>query len=294
MKAKRGGNSVEVNNGSTVTLYVEGNADSMDMLILENLLDIRVEYLGASYNVRAVAEAFKNIQPASYFIVDRDHFIDNEKVEESWKSFVEGKTNLLYWRKKEIESYFLDPVFLSKSIYAKQSVEDKIREAILKYAQKYIFLHIVQYVIVTIREENKKEWIKIPRETELSHYENKTIALETLCKSTKINDKIDATSENLSQERLVKLFEKSLKQFQGNAECLKWGEGEWLSLMPAKKLLHELINSYSFFKDAEKDIELSKENRKTKIVIKELLKHEEYIPEDFKQLKRVLSDRKSK
>ena len=291
MKAKRGGNSAEVNNGSTVTLYVEGNATSIDKFVLENLLDIRVEYLGTSSRIRAVAESFKSVLPESYFIVDRDHFIDSEKVEESWKSFAEGKTNLLYWRKKEIESYFLDPVFLSQSVYAKQKVEDKIKKEILNYAKKYIFLYVAQYVFVTVREENKAKWVEIPREKDMLRYKNKKAALDELCKCPEIAKKIRSMSKNLSEERLTELFECCLNLFQGNAKRLKWGEGEWLSLMPAKKLLHELINNYSFFKNVEGGTDFLS---KTKIIIKELLRHEERIPEDFKQLKRVLSERKSK
>ena len=106
-------------------LFVEGRGDdAIDPTVLRVLLgdQLRIEPLGASISVTSVAEALHQFHPNYYFLVDRDHH-DYDFVEQCWSNFPEaGKRNLLVWRRREIENYFLDPDYLARS---KFRVEDR-------------------------------------------------------------------------------------------------------------------------------------------------------------------------
>ena len=92
-------------------LFVEGGgAEAIDPTVLRALLGslLRIEPLGASFSVTSAAEALHPFHPDYYFLIDRDHH-DDDFVERSWANFPDaGSQNLLVWRKREIENYFLD------------------------------------------------------------------------------------------------------------------------------------------------------------------------------------------
>ena len=102
-------------------LFVEGRGDdAIDPTVLRVLLgdQLRIEPLGASFSVTSVAEALHQFHPNYYFLVDRDHH-DYDFVEQCWSNFPEaGKRNLLVWRQREIENYFLDPDSLLSGLTA--------------------------------------------------------------------------------------------------------------------------------------------------------------------------------
>ena len=51
--------------------------------------------------------------PTYYFLIDRDHH-DIDFINRSWYNFPDPNThNLLIWRKREIENYFLEPNWLN-------------------------------------------------------------------------------------------------------------------------------------------------------------------------------------
>ncbi len=115
---KRGIRPEEVRLQGQHVLFVEGEGgDSVDPTVLNELFEqrIRIEPLGSSYFVRSVAEALFSCHPTYYFLIDRDHYAD-EYVDRCWNSFPDPeKHNLLVWRRREIENYFLEPEYLGKS-----------------------------------------------------------------------------------------------------------------------------------------------------------------------------------
>ncbi len=98
-------------------LYVEGKPDSIDVRVLSAILPVSVRPMGASFYIKSTAESLYKTHPKYYFLIDRDHY-DDEMVEKYWAGFPSADTpNLLIWRKKEIENYFLDPTYLEQSSY---------------------------------------------------------------------------------------------------------------------------------------------------------------------------------
>ena len=111
-------------------LFVEGRGDdAIDPTVLRVLLgnQLRIEPLGASFSVTSVAEALHQFHPNYYFLVDRDHH-DCDFVEQCWSNFPDaGTRNLLVWRRREIENYFLDPDYLARSKYLRIPVKKATR-----------------------------------------------------------------------------------------------------------------------------------------------------------------------
>ena len=154
MQAKKNISPEEINFSSKHVLFVEGTADSIDVEALENILDINIEPMGPSYWIKSVAKALAPTHPTYYFLIDRDHY-DDQAVEDYWKEFPNTETpNLLVWRKKEIENYFLEPNYLAQSKYFVKTKEE-LKDIILKEAQNRLFLNITNQVIISIREDFK-------------------------------------------------------------------------------------------------------------------------------------------
>lgn len=102
------------------TLFVEGKFDA-DVLneffkahpLGDNLL--HVEPFGPSFSIRAAAEALHRHHREYYFLIDRDH-CDDAEVARSWENFPGPATkNILVWRRRELENYFLIPEYLLRS-----------------------------------------------------------------------------------------------------------------------------------------------------------------------------------
>jgi hypothetical protein len=83
------------------TLFVEGSKSSIDPQVLKTFfseqgINIRVEPLAHSSNLRTVARALYPYHPDYYFLIDRDHHSD-EFVESCWNNFPDENThNLLF------------------------------------------------------------------------------------------------------------------------------------------------------------------------------------------------------
>ena len=107
-------------------LFVEGrDGNAVDPKVLNALFSdgLRIEPLGSSFSVRSVAEALHPHHPTYYFLIDRDHY-EHDFVERCWTHFPDpGTHNLLVWRRREIENYFLEPQYLVRSKYCRVSEE---------------------------------------------------------------------------------------------------------------------------------------------------------------------------
>ena len=117
IEVRRGIRSEEVRHHGQHVLFVEGDKGSVDPEVLNKLFSnkISIEPLGPSSSVKSVAKALQTYHPTYYFLIDRDHY-DDSFVEKCWDDFPDPKTNnLLIWRRREIENYFLDPDYLSRS-----------------------------------------------------------------------------------------------------------------------------------------------------------------------------------
>lgn len=142
----------EVRLGAQHVLFVEGkDQNSVDPKTLSTLLpdEIRVEPLGPSFSVQSVAEALHQHHPTYYFLIDRDHH-DDDFVNRCWEEFPNPDThNLLVWRRREIENYFLDPEYISRSSYC-CATKESISGQIVQCARRRVYLDVANQVIVSI------------------------------------------------------------------------------------------------------------------------------------------------
>ena len=280
----------EIKNKWKHVLFVEGdNNASIDPVILKKLLvDIRIEALGPSYNVKSVAQALYPTHPYYYFLIDRDHQT-KAVVSEYWKNFPNPeKYNLLLWKRREIENYFLEPSYLVESKYC-TITQEKLEEQILKIVQDRLFLDVANYVVISIREELKKTWIHKFKNS--SEFQNKETAINKLKGIAEFDEYKAEVSGKTSSEELGAKFNYYLKIMIGENESPIFGVGEWLDMIQGKKVLNQIIHSKNF---EVKDLNGNylQGDKKLNVIIEELLqKDESVLPSDFIELKKLIKER---
>lgn len=285
---KRGFASSEVEQGSSRVLFVEGEANSLDYILMSRVFtDVKVRAIGPSSNIKAAARAFSNVHPSYFFVVDRDHQEDSI-VEETWNKFKAGESNLVIWRKKEIENYFLNPTMLCSSEFILEGVtEEHIRERIEAYAKANIYMFAANRVIIRLREELKHQWIELYDKKE--DFPDKEAALYKLMHNDKIQNKPTEVKGLFST--IEALLESELDFMVGEDGDLQWGKGKWLELMPGKKILHELLNDTKLFIVSGNGGRKVEGNRKRQEILARLLSKPENWPDDFVQLKNIIGAR---
>jgi len=289
--ARKGIRAEEVKFQGQHVLFVEGkDRNSIDPKVLDELFDrnIRIEPLGPSFSVQSVAEALFTYHPTYYFLIDRDHH-DNEFVDRCWGSFPDPNThNLLVWRRREIENYFLDPAYLFQSKFCKVSQEE-IERKVLLCANKRVYLDVANHVVTSIREELKQNWIK--KFTNPSEFSTRETALQKLMEANEFNVHCDCVRKKVSEEEIEKRFHGFLKHMTGENCPLVFGSGEWLNMIQGKKVLAQVINSSCFQVNAIDGTPLTGQQKMTEIV-KDLLKKDPSVqPEDFITLKQLIDKR---
>lgn len=283
-------NADEVRFKGKHVLFVEGSEDSFDIKVLSQFFDsgMKIEPLGTSHSLAHVAKSLFKFHPNYYFLIDRDHHND-DYVNRCWTDFPDPAThNLLIWRRKEIENYFLDSSYLSQSKYCEVS-EDEIKNTILKYANDRFFFDVANNVIISIREELKQTWID--KFSDPSGFSTKDIALNKLKEANEFRDHCSNVNQKLSVEEIEYRFNNIVERMAGDKSQLVFGSGEWLDLIPGKKVLSQVINSGCFkVKNANGNNLQGRE--KMNEVIKDLLqKDPSVLPNDFLTLKRLISTR---
>lgn len=275
----------------TATLFVEGASPrSLDPVVLSELLEeaiIAVLPLGASYHVKSAADALHKENPNYFFLIDRDHY-DEKAVNKSWKDFLNpDKGNILVWKRRELENYFLIPEYLLLSEYLNKS-EKELKRQIVKIASQRIYLDAANIVITSIREELKKNWIELPENA--VGFKTKHEALATLLAMPAFTKKKKSVAEQLDGKSLTKKYEETIEMLFGGATSLQFGCGLWLENVRGKHILPTLINNC--FKVVDDTGETLQGNEKLKRVVVELLRKPLVKqPEDFQELCAVISKR---
>ena len=250
--------------------------------------------LGASFSVTSVAEALHQFHPNYYFLVDRDHH-DYDFVEQCWSNFPEaGKRNLLVWRRREIENYFLDPDYLACSKYLVGEAR-LLRERILRRAQLRLYLDAANYVIVSIREALKQN--RIQMFTDPKQFSTRDQALQALSDARLSELYRDVVSQNLSSEIIERAFLGTLRTMTGELtetaqrDRLRFGAGKWIEMMRGKKLLAEIPSS-NLFRVEDRDGNIVSGARERNEITRDLLQRDEAVqPRDFSELKRIIQRR---
>lgn len=272
-------------------LFVEGrDKDSVDPKVLNTLFSggLRIEPLGPSFSVRSVAEALHPHHPTYYFLIDRDHH-EHDFVEGCWKNFPDPDTNnLLVWRRREIENYFLEPRYLVQSEYCRVS-EERLGERILHFANQRLFLDIANHVVISIREELKRNWIKKFKDPD--DFPTRDDALLKLKAANAFDQHRTNVHNKVSAEEVERRFMDFLVRMTGGQDKIAFGIGEWLHLIQGKKVLAQVVNSQCF-QVATTDGNPLMGREKLNEVVKDLLVKDAAVqPDDFMALKELIDKR---
>lgn len=270
-------------------LFVEGSdKESVDPKVLNELFSsgIRIEPLGPSFSVRSVAEALQTYHPTYYFLIDRDHY-DDSFIEERWDNFPDPNTNnLLVWRRREIENYFLDPDYLSRSKFCRVS-QGSLEKEILRSANDRLFLDVANHVVIHIREELKENWIQ--KFTNPEEFSTKEDALRKLQKANEFGLYSNKVQEKVSLTELERRFSEFLERMTGGQKQLSFGVGEWLDLVQGKKVFNRVVNNSACFQVTTADGTALSGRAKMKEIVKELLRKGDAVqPRDFTRLKNLI------
>lgn len=205
--SRRGGRSEAVRQGAEHTLFVEGEEDSRDAMILESLLERKM--------------------PVKSF---------------STSSAIKSAANIMF--KHYPKYYFLDPEYLAQSDFCVKP--DEVEKKILSVANERLFFDVANLVIIYIREELKENWLEKfssplgfgEKESALKQLKNKS-EFEGL--PERVRQKI--TPEELEKRFLILLDDFTGKSDDG---LLVFGSGRWLELMQGKEILRQVLNSNCF------------------------------------------------
>ena len=270
-------------------LFVEDNdANALDPTVLKELFDppLRIEPLGASFSVKSVAEALHPHHRKYYFLIDRDHH-KIDFINHCWDNFPDSDThNLLIWKRRELENYFLEPDYLVQSQFC-QVKKDELEQQILQFANKRLFLDAANHVIVSIREELKENWIE--KFSNPDEFSSKEIALEKLKRTNKFEQHRTNVSNKVSTEEVERRFCECLELMTRGQDQLDFGRGDWLDMVQGKKILTQVINSGSF-QVRTSDGTALQGSEKLNETVKDLLRKDEQ-PADFVELKCLITKR---
>ena len=270
-------------------LFVEGASDnSFDTNVLKLLFEkrISVKPLGSSFHIESVAYALNEHHPTYYFLIDRDFHRDDDFVNRCWDTFPDQNTNnLIVWKKKEIENYFLDPHYLHSSNYCTVN-QDELADIILNFSRQRLYLDVANYVVIGIREELKRNWIE--KYTDLSKFQSKDAALNELKNSPEIQSRTSEVSDKVSFSEIEQRFNVCLTKMTNGMDEITFGSGAWSSMQSGKQIFTQIVSSPCFDVSTNDGQKLTGKDRIHPVIRDLLIKDESILPVDFVELKQKI------
>ena len=240
-----------VRQSASHVLFVEGSgAKALDPIVLQDLVGrlVRVQPMGPSFHIASAAQALCQYHPNYYFLIDRDH-VDEKTVEESWARFPDpNKDNLLIWRKRELENYFIVPEYLGRSEFLCVP-QAELAQKVLTICRKRLYLDVVNLVIIRVREDLKQNWVGLFRSA--SGFRTREGALQTLLALPAIPNRKRETSRALSIKSLKEMFISILAEFTDGTDKLEYGVGRWLDMVRGKDVFQSLAGNCFRVDDAQ-------------------------------------------
>lgn len=289
---RTGASPQDVLQGAKHVLFVEGTTGGLDVAVLEELLGLRlrVEPLGPSFSVRSVAQALRDHHPEYWFVIDRDDW-DDEAVEASWQRFPDpAHDNLLIWRRKELESYFLEPEWVSRSRYLRPAVTpDQLKVWIASEANQRLWLEAANRVLIKARIAVKQRRASVFKASEARGLDREQV-LDRLLGSPQLASLRSATSIDLSEERIRVAFDEEVDRLSGGAIPLAWGTGRWRDLGSAKPLFRGMTNQWFHVPDQSKPERprLTGRDAERAIAVELLRHHQDAMPTDLGELRVIM------
>lgn len=250
MRAITPGDPRDVLQDAKYVLFVEGDLgiDNFDREVLNALLDgmVEVKTLGASIEMEKAAKVLFDQHKSYFFVIDRDHRAERY-VEGTWANFPDpSKHNLLIWRRKELESYFLEPQLLLQSEYIKPgTTADEIAAWITQQAQERLCCDVANLVMSELLHEVKGvkhsrfKPNQLPASTSL---EGLQAAIQGAPFFSAVRELVD--DARLSA-RLPVLLRERWDDLTGGADALRWGVGTWRDRMSLKPVLSTTLDKFT-------------------------------------------------
>lgn len=240
MKIRRGGDATGVLQSAGHSIFVEGSSDEeIDPVVIKELLRVNgltqvdVKPMGGCENVRSAAQALIRHHPSYYFLIDRDDQ-DQAAVERSWSDFPNPNThNVIIWRKRELENYFIDPDYLMGSRFLKVS-EQELRQRILDECNRRLFLDGANLTLLARHRSVRPPFA--------SHFANpddfrtRSDGEKRLQETAALLDKETAVAATLSKSAVAVLYATFVDELSGGAIPLQYGVGSWLERMSGKEV----------------------------------------------------------
>lgn len=287
-----GASPQDVLQGAKHVLFVEGTKDGLDVAVLEKLLSpkLRVEPLGPSFSVRSVATALRQFHPEYWFVIDRDDW-DDAAVETSWQRFPDpAHDNLLIWRKKELESYFLEPDWVCRSRYLISSTSsDALKAWLAAESDELLLLEAANRVLVKIRSSIKQSHAPLLTAAQVEGCTKEQVILELLA-SPMLETLAASVASEVSEAQVRTAFESEVQRLSGGTLPLTWGTGHWRDLVSSKALFRSMVNRWFEVPDLQKagKARLTGRDAERAVAVDLLLHHQDAMPADFSELKTAL------
>lgn len=293
MNVQTGVSSSQVLRGAGHIVYVEGGSDdAFDPTVIRELLKangliMTVHGLGACDNVVEAAKAMLWKHPSYYFLADRDGR-DHAFVEHSWTHFIDDKTsNLIFWRKRELENYFIEPDYLCRSQFLNVT-ESELRKRILKEAKRRFYLEAANLVLLRIRSvvvTPPTAWF-----TQIEKFKNRQDALQELVNSPALQERGESIRDLLKTANRETMLDETLAMLSGGKAQLEYGTGEWLNLMSGKQIFRAVAGQVFRVTDASGQVlqGIEQNNEVAKDLLKRPLVEQ---PVDFQQVVALLQNK---
>jgi hypothetical protein len=247
MKIQRGGDATRVLQGAGHTIFVEGSKDEeIDPFVIKELLrvngltQIDVRPMGGCDNVRSAAQALIRHQPSYYFLVDRDDQ-DQASVERSWSDFPNPDThNIIIWRKRELENYFIDPDYLKSSRYLNVT-DSQLRQRILDECNRRLFLNAANLTLLALHREIRSPFA--PHFGNPEEFQSQSDGEKRLHELAALNKKATSVVNMLSKGEISHLYSIFVGELNGGAIPLEYGVGTWLDRMSGKEVFRTIAGT---------------------------------------------------
>jgi len=294
VKFQLGVDATQVLQAAKHKLFVEGKDNQeIDPAVIHELLNnngltaIEVQAMGSCNNVRSAAQALIYQHPAYYFLIDRDDQ-DLATVDQSWVKFPDPIAfNMLIWRKRELENYFIDPDYIEKSSFLKSDID--VRQRILDVCCSRLFLDAANLTLLYLSRELRRP-LAIGHFANPEHFKNESGGVLQLEQLSGFTDKKSSVVAVLEKDFVKQKYSNFVNELSGGIYPLQYGFGTWLERMSGKEVFGVIANECFQVKDASDKVLQGKEQNKQ--IAKQLVSLPlEQQPSDFQDIVKLLKIR---
>jgi hypothetical protein len=294
MKLQRGGDATRVLQSAQHKVFVEGSHDEeIDPIVISELLkrngltQVEVRPMGGCDNVRSTAQALIRHHPSYYFLIDRDDQ-DQDTVEHSWANFPNPEThNMLIWRKRELENYFIDPDYIENSSFLRVTGEN-LRQRVIDECNRRIFLDAANLTLRKLHREVRRPFAKDFCDPE--QFRSEADGMRQLKELAKLEEKQESVADLFAKDAVRGIYSDFVRDLSGGTLPLQYGSGTWLERMSGKEIFRCIAGLCFQVKAANGKFLQGKEQNEQ--IAKELLELPlDQQPADFQQLFNLLKAR---